>query len=297
MPEGIIIKALSGYYYVADGEDTVTCRARGRFRLSGLTPLVGDRVRYARSEDGSGYVQDILPRSNYFIRPAVANIQLMVIVAAAVNPVSDPFLLDRMIALAEHRCCEVLLCINKADLNAGDELFGIYSRSGFHVLRTSAVTGEGIAELTDALAGKVAAFAGNSGVGKSSLLNAMQPGLDIREGEVSERLGRGRHTTRHVQLYPLPRGGYLADTPGFGSFDLDQTEPIRPEELPLCFREFAPYLGRCRFNDCSHLSEPGCAVLEALSAGEIQPSRHASYTRLRREAALIRDWERKDPKG
>ena len=288
--QGVIMKALSGFYYVSDGSELYTCRGRGKLRLDGSSPLVGDRVEFERNADGSGTVLKILPRRNSFVRPAVANIDLMVIVAAAVNPVSDPFLLDRMTALAEKHECEILLCINKADANRGDRLYDIYSHAGFRVIRTSAVTGEGVPELADALRGVTAAFSGNSGVGKSSLLNALEPGLSLLTAEVSEKLGRGKHTTRHVQLFPLSGGGYLADTPGFGSFDVEQMEPIRKDELQYCFREFAPYLGKCRFNDCKHLKEPDCAVLEALSKGEIESSRHESYVRLYEQAARTPDW-------
>lgn len=233
--EGRIIKALSGYYYVDTGAELVTCRARGKFRLDGTSPLVGDRVRLDVSSDGTGSVREILPRRNYFIRPAVANIDLMVMLAAAVNPVTDPFLIDRVSALAAHHSCDFLLCINKADLNSGDELFSIYSASGIPVLRTSAVTGEGLPELSERLAGRVCAFTGNSGVGKSSLLNTLSPELSLLTGEVSQKLGRGRHTTRHVELFALSNGGYVADTPGFGSFDIEQMESIRPAELQYCF--------------------------------------------------------------
>lgn len=291
MEQGIIVKALSGFYYVQSGGECVVCRGRGKLRLDGVSPLVGDRVGFERAGDGSGTVKTIESRRNYFVRPAVANIELMVIVASAVNPVSDPFLLDRMTSLAEKHDCDVLICINKADMDPGDALYDTYTRAGFPVLRTSAVTGEGVAALAEALQGRTAAFSGNSGVGKSSLLNAMEPSLRLLTGEVSEKLGRGRHTTRHVQLFPLSGGGYLADTPGFGSFDLEQMESVRREDLQYCFREFAPYLGRCRFNDCAHLKEPDCAVLEALQRGEIVPSRHSSYARLYEQAAKLKDWE------
>ena len=291
MEQGMIVKALSGFYYVQSGGECVVCRGRGKLRQDGVSPLVGDRVGFERAGDGSGTVKTIEPRWNYFVRPAVANIELMVIVASAVNPVSDPFLLDRMTSLAEKHDCDVLICINKADMDPGDALYDTYTRAGFSVLRTSAVTGEGVAALAEALQGRTAAFSGNSGVGKSSLLNAMEPSLRLLTGEVSAKLGRGRHTTRHVQLFPLSGGGYLADTPGFGSFDLEQMESVRREDLQYCFREFAPYLGRCRFNDCAHLKEPDCAVLEALQRGEIVPSRHSSYARLYEQAAKLKDWE------
>jgi ribosome biogenesis GTPase len=256
-----------------------------------MSPLVGDRVTLDVNEDGSGYIQEILPRRNHFIRPAVANIDLMVMVAAAVNPITDPFLIDRVSALAEYHSCDFLICLNKTDLNTGDKLFSIYENTDLPIIRTSAETGEGLDVLRKALQGKVCAFTGNSGVGKSSLLNAMEPQLSLKTGEVSDKLGRGRHTTRHVELFALSEGGYIADTPGFGSFDVEQMETIRPAELQHCFPEFRPYLDDCRFNDCAHSREPGCAVLEALANGKIHPSRHASYIRLLEQAKQVKDWE------
>ncbi len=289
--EGRIIKALSGYYYVDTGSETVTCRARGKFRADGKSPLVGDRVTVELLPDGSGSVREILPRRNYFIRPAVANIDLMVMLASAVNPVTDPFLVDRVSALAVHHSCDFLLCINKTDIDSGDELFAIYESSGVPVIRTSAATGEGREELMKHLEGRVCAFTGNSGVGKSSLLNALAPELSLLTGEVSAKLGRGRHITRHVELFALPNGGYVADTPGFGSFDIEQKESIRPAELQYCFPEFEPYIGSCGFTDCTHRSEPGCAVREAAGSGRFSPSRLASYRKLWEQANQTKDWE------
>ena len=291
--EGRIVKALSGYYYVETPEGVITCRARGRFRLDGTSPLVGDRVTLEASSDGTGSVREIMPRRNAFVRPAVANIDLMVMLAAAVNPVTDPFLIDRVSALAEYHDCDFLLCINKTDLDPGDRLYEIYSAAGMAVLRTSAETGEGLDLLREQLSGRVSAFTGNSGVGKTSLLNALCPGLSQQTGEVSHALGRGRHTTRHVELFSLPFGGYIADTPGFGSFDIEQMESIRPGQLQFCFPEFVPLIGRCRFNDCTHRTEPGCAVREAMASGRIQPTRHESYVRLWEQANTVKDWELK----
>lgn len=292
MAEGIVLKALSGFYYVDDGSGLYTCRGRGKFRHAKVSPLVGDRVRFTPLEDGSGALDEVLPRRNEFQRPAVANIEQLVIIASEAVPATDPFLIDRVVSIAERRSCDSVICINKWDLVPGDSLYQIYASAGFTTLKISAETGEGIDELRRIITGKVSAFTGNSGVGKSSILNALEPGIALQTGEISEKLGRGRHTTRHVELYKLSCGALVADTPGFSSFDTDRMEVGRKEELETCFREFAPYLGQCRFTGCSHTKEKGCAVLEAMKRGDIQPTRHASYIRLYEQARLIPDWER-----
>ncbi len=293
MGTGRIVKALSGFYYVRDGQELYECRARGKFRLEGVSPLVGDIVEYAPEPNGKGTVTAVRERKNSFLRPAVANIDCMVVLAASVNPVTDPFLIDRVTALAGDAGCEVIVCINKCDLDPGDRLWAIYEKTPYTVLRTSAKTGEGVAALRQAIAGKLCAFTGNSGVGKSSLLNALSPELSIEVGEVSDKLGRGRHTTRHVELYSLGNEAFIVDTPGFASFDMDQTQHLDKENLQCDFPEFEPFLGQCRFDDCTHRQEPGCAVLAALEAGEISPSRHASYIRLYELAAQYKEWENK----
>ncbi len=289
--QGVIIKALSGFYYVKTESGTVECRARGRFRLDGSSPLVGDRVEISLDANGKGRVDKLLPRKNFFIRPAVANIDLLIAVASEVNPVTDPFLIDRVTAFAEHMGCEVLICINKSDAARVSRLRDIYATSGYRVIETSAVTGEGVEELRGCIAGKVCAFSGNSGVGKSSLLNALEPGLGLETGVVSEKLGRGRHTTRHVEIFPAG-GAFVADTPGFASFDMEQLPPIPKEELQFCFPEFGPYIGKCRFDDCAHLKEPGCAVREAMDEGKINASRHLSYARLYEISAKYKEWKK-----
>lgn len=289
---GRIIKALSGFYYVDTGTgEPVPCRGRGKLRHQKATPLVGDRVEITALEDGTGMVDAILPRKNQFSRPAVANIDQLVMVCSGAIPVTDPFLIDRMAAMAEWKGCEPLIVFNKCDLVRVDELAGLYRAAGFPTLQVSAETGEGMDALAAAIGGKVSAFTGNSGVGKSSILNALQPGFSLQVGEVSEKLGRGRHTTRHVELFPVA-GGWVADTPGFSSFDVEQMEAIPKGELAAAFREFAPYLGQCRFQGCAHVKERGCAVREALAEGRIAPSRHKSYVRLYEQAKEIPDWER-----
>ena len=293
--EGIIRKALSGFYYVDGGDGAlVACRGRGKFRHPKRSPLVGDRVAFTRLEGDSGILDEILPRKNEFQRPAVANIDQLVIIASGAVPVTDPFLIDRVASIAEGRGCEPVICINKCDLDEAEELYRTYRAAGFLTLRVSAETGEGIPELAAAIAGKVSAFTGNSGVGKSSILNALEPEFRLQVGEVSDKLGRGRHTTRHVELFRLSSGAIVADTPGFSSFDTEGMELRRPEELQYTFREFAPYLDQCRFTGCAHVKEKGCAVLAAVKAGEIAPSRHASYVRLYEQAKEVPEWERKE---
>ena len=291
MREGIIVKALSGFYYVRTEEGLLECKARGRFRLDGTSPLVGDRVRCSVDPAGRGRIDTVEERKNFFIRPAVANIDALVFVAANVNPVTDPFLIDRVSVIAEEADCELILCVNKTDLDPGTELEALYRAAGYPVILTSADTGRGVEELREAICGKVCAFTGNSGVGKSSLLNRLSPGLGLKTAEVSEKLGRGKHTTRHVELFDLGEGTYLADTPGYASFELEMMKIIPKEELAEDFREFRPYLSGCRFQDCAHRKEPGCAVTEALREGRISPSRYRSYERLYELSAQHKSWE------
>ena len=293
MIEGVIIKALSGFYYVQTAEGVVACKARGKFRLDGTSPLVGDRVRLLRDKDGSGRIDHVLERKNFFIRPAVANIDTLVFIAANANPVTDPFLIDRVAVIAHEADCELVICVNKVDLDMGDELFDIFTAAGYRVIRTSAETGEGASELLDALRGKICAFTGNSGVGKSSILNVLLPGAAIPTDAVSEHLGRGKHTTRHVELYPLGDGTFIADTPGFASFEIQMMQSITKEQLQYDFPEFSPYIGKCRFADCAHLKEPDCAVRQALDEGKIGASRYASYVRLYELTAKQKPWETK----
>ena len=289
---GRILRSISGFYDVRTASGTVTCRARGILRREGVTPLTGDLVEITL-EKGKGMVERILPRKNSFVRPAVANIDALVIFAANVNPVTEPFLIDRVAAIAGDQEVPVYLCVNKCDLDPARELARIYEHAGFPVIRTSAETGEGVEQLRELLKGKLTAFTGNSGVGKSSILNRLCPELRLPTGEVSDKLGRGRHTTRHVELYALDGNTYVADTPGFSSFDTDQMDVILKENLQYAFPDFGPWLGRCQFHDCTHRQEPGCAVRAALEAGSLEKTRYESYCKLYEKASQIKLWELK----
>lgn len=288
---GTIQKALSGFYCVDTGDvEPIVCRGRGKLRHHKITPLVGDQVEITVTSDGSGMVDRILPRRNEFHRPMIANLDQMVIIASGAIPVTDPFLIDRMITIAESKDCQPIICFNKCDLERADELADVYRKAGFQALQISAETGESVEELGDLLSEKVSAFTGNSGVGKSSILNALDPNFSLQVGEVSEKLGRGRHTTRYVELFRL-RGGLVADTPGFSSFDVEQMEFIAKEDLAATFREFTPFLDRCRFIGCAHNKEKGCAVREAVESGIIARSRYQSYLRLYEQAKELNRWE------
>ena len=292
MSTGRIIRSLSGFYEVQTQDGMVTCRARGSLRRTGETPLTGDMVEIS-VEKGKGMVEKILPRRNQFVRPAVANVDALVVFAANVNPVTEPFLIDRVAAIAGDQEVEVILCVNKCDLDPAVDLVRIYRHAGFRVICASAETGAGVEELRNLIRGKLVAFTGNSGVGKSSILNRLCPELNLPVGEVSEKLGRGRHTTRHVELYHLGEETYVADTPGFSSFDTDQMDVMLKENLQYAFPDFGPYIGKCQFHDCSHRKEPGCAVTAALAEGEIEASRYDSYLKLYEKASQIKLWELK----
>jgi len=287
---GRIVRSLSGFFDVQTSSGIITCRARGSLRRTGLSPLTGDFVDIS-VEKGKGMIERILPRKNRFVRPAVANVDALVVFAANVNPVTEPFLIDRVAAIAGDQEVPVYICINKCDLDPAIDLARIYINAGFQVICASAQTGEGVDELSGLIRGKLTAFTGNTGVGKSSMLNALCPALELATGEVSEKLGRGRHTTRHVELYCVDEDTYVADTPGFSSFDTDQMDVLLKENLQYAFTDFSPHLGRCQFHDCSHRSEPGCCVRRAVDDGLLEKSRYESYLRLYEKAEQVKLWE------
>ncbi|MBE6766054.1 MAG: ribosome small subunit-dependent GTPase A [Ruminococcaceae bacterium] len=291
MNKGIIVKALSGFYYVDIGEAVIECRARGLFRKSNDSPLVGDNVEIDVLPDGSGVVNSILPRKNSLKRPPIANIDKLFIVSAYSTPAPNTFVIDSMTAIAEDKNIEPIIVFNKCDVGSFDDIADIYKKCGFRVYVVSAATGEGIDGIREELKNSVSVFAGNTGVGKSSLLNALFSDLLLKTGDVSEKLGRGRHTTRHVQLFSSGDNGFVADTPGFSSIDIEESDLIFKENLQFAFREFSDYIGGCKFTSCTHTGERGCAISSALERGEIEASRYENYKRLYSELSKFKEWE------
>mgnify|MGYP005755619759 FL=1 len=283
-----ITKGVGGFYYVRTETGMVECRARGIFRKRGLTPVAGDNV--ALSADNAA-IEEILPRKNVFIRPPVANLDVLFIVASTTQPTPSTRILDELTAAAVYKDVQPVLVITKADLAAADQLMACYAHSGIPVVQLQYDTGEGLDLLRGYIVGHLCAFCGNSGVGKSTLLNALDPSLQRQTGAISQKLGRGRHTTREVEIFESC-GGRIADTPGFASLEAQKLARIPKEELQHAFPEFAPYFGQCRFTGCSHRSETGCAVRAALQAGEISPSRYESYLAMYEEANQRKEWER-----
>lgn len=286
--EGIIVKGIGGFYYVDTGEKIIECRARGKFRKTDITPMVGDRVSV--SGDGGASLCKIFPRKNFLVRPPVANIDSIVIVCAAKNPAPDFSLTDKMLVIAESRNIEGTVCINKTDLVSQKEvnaMADIYKKAGYGVIVACAATGEGAEELSAQIKGKTVAFAGLSGVGKSSLLSLVT-GRELAVGDVSKIL-RGKHTTRHVELISAC-GGYVFDTPGFSRLEI---EGVKAAELRFLFPEIAKHEGECRFRGCAHILEPDCAVLKAVENGEIASQRHKSYTEFYEILKNIKEWEQK----
>ncbi len=280
---GVIVKGIGGFYYVDTEDGRFECRARGSFRHENMKPLVGDRVEISvDTVTGTGAVDKILDRRNVFLRPPVANVTQMAIVISAANPKPNLYLTDKVTASACLADVKAIICINKTDLEGADEIAEIYKKAGFSVILMSAKENDNIDELKECLKDNVTVFAGNSGVGKSSILNRIMGEEVFETGEVSERVERGKHTTRHSELVKIDEGTYIIDTPGFGNLDMSL---LNPENCADLFPEFEEYLGKCKFLDCSHRVEPGCAVLDALKEGKISPSRHESYLKLIEEVA------------
>ncbi len=294
--EGLVRKCVGGFYTIETAEGPYTVTARGRFRKEGVSPYAGDRVRVSvTDEDRTGALIAIHPRKNALVRPPLANLDRLFVVCSAKDPAPVPLLLDKTVAAAELSGIEPVVVFTKADLSGGslEKLAEGYRLAGLTCLLTSAQTGEGIPAVRELLAGCVSAFTGNSGVGKSTLLNALFPELSLRTGEISQKLGRGRHTTREVELYKIDEGSYVADTPGFSTFELARYRLTDKGKLIEGFREMAPLAGECQFASCSHTCEKGCAVLEGVKKGAVSKTRHESYVQMYQEIKDVKQWQQK----
>ena len=285
---GVVIKGIGGNYDVACGDEILRCRASAKLRRDGV--LAAGEYVTLRVTGSGGYILERLPRRNGLIRPAIANIDQLVILCSQAPPVTDPYLIDKVTVVALYQGIRPIILLNKCDLHPSGELYDAYQKAGFPVVRASAVTGEGVEELTAMLAGKISAFTGNSAIGKSSILNRIDSRFGLQVGDMSEKIARGRHTTRHVELLRLGNGGLVADTPGFSTFDAVRMEKLTRENLQHYFPELEPYFARCRFSDCRHIKEPGCLVREAVERGDIARSRYESYCKLYKEVAAQKLW-------
>ena len=287
---GLIVKAISGFYYVSVGDSVYECRARGTFRKDGSSPLVGDIVDLSADISGKGIIEKIHPRKNSLVRPAIANLDKLFIVSSFITPAPNLLIIDRLTAICHFYSITPVIVFNKCDLGDFSYYRNIYENSGYTTIVASAQSGEGIDSLKKELAGCVSAFTGNSGVGKSSLLNLLFPQLNLQTGEVSDKLGRGRHTTRHTELFKHSFSGYVADTPGFSSLDTQYLTLEFKETLAECFPDFSEFLYGCRFTDCAHIGEKGCSVADAVKEGKIQKSRFESYNAIYNELKDLKTW-------
>lgn len=293
MEQGLLLKGIGGFYYIEAADAVYEAKARGTFRKQGITPLAGDRVVFSLHDDGSCMIEEIAERKNFLVRPPVANLDQLFVVVSVLSPMPNLLVIDKMIAAAEDKDIEPIVVFSKTDLQGCEQYLQIYEKAGIPCMAVSSLTGSGVDQVRQLLKGKISAFSGNSGVGKTSLLNRIDERLSLPTAEISQKLGRGRHTTRQVELLRLEPDTYVADTPGFSSVDMIRTDLIRRENLPYYFREFTPYLNQCKFPSCSHTKEKGCAILAALQEGAIHPSRHESYLAMYEEIKNIKDWERK----
>lgn len=291
MVKGKIIKGIGGFYYVETAEGVFECKARGNFRKQNISPLVGDDVEISINDNAENRIETIIPRKNSLVRPPLSNIDQIFIVASIVDPDINLFIIDKLIAIAEYKNIEPIIVLTKIDLaNDYHKYQEIYNKAGFKTIACNNITGDGAEKVKAYFAGKTSAFTGNTGVGKSSLLNAIDENLSLATGETSKKLGRGKHTTRHSELFKVG-GGYVADTPGFSSLDFERCERILKDDLFDCFRDFEPYFGMCKFSTCAHINEKGCAICEAVKNGEIQQTRHDSYVQMYNDVKDIKEWE------
>ncbi len=288
--DGIIIKGIGGVFYVEAADEIYECKARGVFRKSGMKPLAGDRVLISINDNAENTIEKIYDRKNYLERPPVANVDKLFIVSSVCEPKPVLLILDRLTALATIKNIEPVIVFTKTDLGDASEYVDIYQKAGIKAFSVSCVNGEGVEEVKKELKDCISAFCGNSGVGKSSLLNAIDDSLGLKTGEISDKLGRGRHTTRHSEMIKV-EGGYVADTPGFSSFETEETELILKDDLPYAFKEFEKYIGECKFTSCLHVKDKGCRIIQAVEEGHIPATRHESYCSMMEEAKNIKEWE------
>lgn len=287
--EGYIVKGIGGFYYVKCGDEILECKAKGVFRKKRITPLAGDIVT-VEIENGGNVVARIAPRKNWFVRPQIANLDVLFVVASTTQPVPSTLVLDKLTAIAVDKGVRPVIVCTKGDLAETEFLQNAYEKSSLPFIRIDYDTGAGLEEIKSMITGNLCAFCGNSGVGKSTLLNALLPELEQQTGEISQKLGRGRHTTREVTIFEA-FGGRIADTPGFASLDTGRACYIPKENLELAFPEFRPYLGQCRFTGCAHRAEKGCAVTQAVTDGELSATRYASYAAMYDEVKDVKEWE------
>ena len=288
--QGVVIKGIGGNYDVACEGQILRCRASAKIKHQKNLLAAGEYVELRLTDDG-GYITERLPRRNGLIRPAIANIDQLVILCSQAPPVTDPYLIDKVTVVALYQGIQPVILLNKSDLHDSVDLYHAYQKAGFPVLRASAVTGEGVEEVKAMLAGKISAFTGNSAIGKSIILNRIDSRFGLQVGDMSEKIARGRHTTRHVELFQLDNGGFVADTPGFSTFDAVRMEKLTKENLQQYFPEIDRFFAQCRFSDCKHIKEPGCVVREAVEQGEIAKSRYESYCMLYEEVAAQKLWK------
>lgn len=288
MVKGIIVKGIAGFYYVKTENGLYECKARGKFKNKKLTPLVGDRVLILPENEAKATIEEIEKRTTELLRPSVANVEQAIIVVASQNPDPNMILLDKMTVLALSAELEPVICINKVDMDTcgkAEQLKTEYEAAGFKVILSSTKRGDGIEALKEVIKDKITVFAGPSGVGKSSLLNKIQPGLVLQTGEISEKIKRGKHTTRHSELIELTEGGWVVDTPGFTSLELDF---IQVDTLKHYFPEFDAFSDTCRFDDCVHINEPACSIIEAVERGQLIRRRYESYQYVYQELKKLR---------
>ena len=288
--KGYITKGIGGFYYVKTPEGIVECKPRGIFRKQKITPVAGDEVTL-ETENGAAVIAEIAPRKNVFVRPPVANLDVLFLVASTTQPTPSTLVLDKLAAIAVDKGVQPVIVCTKGDLAEAEFLRSAYEKSTLPFIRIDYGSGAGLDEVKQWISGRLCAFCGNSGVGKSTLLNALAPQLERQTGGISQKLGRGRHTTREVEIFEVC-GGLLADTPGFASLDANKICRIPPEELQHAFPEFEPYFGQCRFTGCSHRSEKGCAVRAALAEGKLSQTRYDSYCAMYDEVKDVKDWQR-----